>query len=129
MPPRAEGEHAQSEARLRLTLEQMPLAFIETDAKGTIIAWNPAAESIFGYTREEVVERMQSEVIVAPVARNQVRGLYQQMTGTRMAQRNINENVRRDGRVIRQSGSMHRCSIRMAACFPSCPWRRSGRSE
>jgi PAS domain S-box-containing protein len=96
-----EAEHARAEARLRLTLEQMPLAFIETDPQGTLVAWNPAAEVIFGYTRDEVIGRTHYEIIVAPGARLQVRTLFEQMMATRTAQRNINENVRRDGKVIR----------------------------
>ena len=40
-------------SRLQLHIQRMPLAYILFDADFRIIDWNPAAERIFGYTREE----------------------------------------------------------------------------
>ena len=42
-------------ARLQLQIQRMPLAYILFDADFRITDWNPAAERIFGYTREEVL--------------------------------------------------------------------------
>lgn len=45
-----------SEARFRVAMESMRDAFIILEAEqGTALEWNPAAESIFGYRREEVI--------------------------------------------------------------------------
>jgi len=94
-------KHAASEQRLRLTLDQMPLAFVEIDLAGTITGWNPAAETMFGYTREEVVGKMHYENIVAPEARRGVRELFATLAGQPLPLHNVNDNLTRDGRIIR----------------------------
>lgn len=98
---RAEEEHLRAERRLRLTLEQMPLACLEMDTRGIIIGWNPAAEMIFGYTREDVVGKMHFDVIVAPSARSQVHELWKDLQSEPVSRRSVNDNVTRDGRIIR----------------------------
>ena len=47
----------QSEERLRLILETAHEAFISIDAEGSITAWNSQAETIFGWSRAEVLGR------------------------------------------------------------------------
>lgn len=42
-------------ARLRLQIDRLPLAYILMDAHHRILDWNPAAEKIFGYVREEAL--------------------------------------------------------------------------
>jgi PAS domain S-box-containing protein len=40
---------------LESLLEISPVAIVTTDVDGTVTAWNPAAEGLFGYTRAEAV--------------------------------------------------------------------------
>jgi PAS domain S-box-containing protein len=47
----------QSEERLRAVIESAPLAIVEFDLESHVIGWNPAAERIFGWTREEMLGR------------------------------------------------------------------------
>ena len=47
-----------------LLVEQAPDAVIFADREGTIREWNPAAERIFGYSRDEAVG--QSLDIIVP---------------------------------------------------------------
>ena len=49
-----------SQQKLALHLNQTPLAAIEFDLKGNVVQWNTAAESIFGYSREESIGRQWS---------------------------------------------------------------------
>jgi PAS domain S-box-containing protein len=42
---------------LQSILENSPTAIAEVDLVDTIIAWNPAAEALFGYTRQEAIGR------------------------------------------------------------------------
>ena len=41
-------------------------AVVMTDPHGNIVHWNPAAERIFGYNREEILGRSVHEVLVPP---------------------------------------------------------------
>jgi PAS domain S-box-containing protein len=42
---------------LQSLLENSPTAIVELDLADRIIAWNPAAETLFGYTRQEAIGR------------------------------------------------------------------------
>jgi PAS domain S-box-containing protein len=42
---------------LQSILENSPTAIAEVDLSDTIVAWNPAAEALFGYTRQEAIGR------------------------------------------------------------------------
>lgn len=66
------GEHRKaqeilmkSEQKLRLHAHQAPLAFIEWDLSFRVVEWNPAAERIFGYSRQEVLGRHAASLIAA----------------------------------------------------------------
>jgi PAS domain S-box-containing protein len=50
-------ELRQSEERLRAVIESAPVAIVEFDLESHVIGWNPAAERIFGWTREEMLGR------------------------------------------------------------------------
>lgn len=52
---RAEADRDRLLAQLRLQIDRMPLGCMLTDADFRIIDWNPAAERIFGYSRQEVL--------------------------------------------------------------------------
>jgi PAS domain S-box-containing protein len=44
-----------SEERLQAVIESSPVAILELDLESRVIGWNPAAERIFGWTREELL--------------------------------------------------------------------------
>ena len=98
---KAEARHAKAEQRLRLTLDQIPVAFIEMDPGGIITAWNPAAEAIFGYPATEAVGRLHIAQIVAPHHRTEVDGLLQTLLQQPKPRHHVNENITRNGEVIR----------------------------
>ena len=52
---RAEAERDQVLQTLELQIQRMPLAYVLCDADFRIIDWNPAAERIFGYTKQEML--------------------------------------------------------------------------
>ncbi|MGK5681663.1 ATP-binding protein [Actinoplanes sp. URMC 104] len=45
-------------------------AYFAFDATGRVVAWNPAAETTFGYTRLQACDRSIEELIVPPAARD-----------------------------------------------------------
>ncbi|RMH23222.1 MAG: PAS domain-containing sensor histidine kinase [Acidobacteria bacterium] len=55
-----------SEQRRRLHFQQTPLAAIEWNVDFQVVEWNPAAERIFGYRREETLGRHAWELIMPP---------------------------------------------------------------
>ncbi|WP_423598719.1 PAS domain S-box protein [Roseateles sp. MS654] len=55
---------AESEARTRLILDAALDAVIGMDGEGAITHWNPQAEAIFGWTREEAVGQTLAELVV-----------------------------------------------------------------
>ncbi len=51
----AEDHLRRVQQRLELQLRQLPVAVISWDMQGHVTEWNPAAERMFGYTRDEAV--------------------------------------------------------------------------
>jgi PAS domain S-box-containing protein len=70
---RRSSDHAralsQSESRLRLILESAPDAFTATDRDGIVIAWNAAAERLFGWSASEALTRPLRGLVVPPEGR------------------------------------------------------------
>jgi PAS domain S-box-containing protein len=54
------------EARQKLSFhfERNPLAYIEWDTSFNVLSWNPSAERIFGYSKDEMVGRKAFSIIV-----------------------------------------------------------------
>ncbi len=96
----AEGEHRVSRQRARLLRDQTALGMIEWDADFRVRDWNPAAEQIFGYSREQalgqhahfILAKQQRELIHTSV----LEALLQQRGGSRSQ----NANQTRDGCII-----------------------------
>jgi len=70
------GERRSGEAQLRAILDGALDAVVGMDARGRITFWNPQAERLFGWTREEAMDRVLSELIIPPSLREaHTRGL------------------------------------------------------
>jgi PAS domain S-box-containing protein len=54
---RAEHELEDANQRLRAVIDASPLAIIRLDLEGSVISWNRAAEQIFGWKAEEVLNQ------------------------------------------------------------------------
>lgn len=101
---RAEEEIRQSQQKLRIHLEHTPLAVVEWDLQFRVTAWNPSAERMFGFAREEALGQ-HGFFIVPPQWRQRVdevwRGLLAQKGGlTSRYSFGHNDNVTKDGRLI-----------------------------
>ncbi len=55
-----------SEQKLRLHIQQTPLAVVTSSLDGIVTEWNPGAERMFGYMREEAVGRHLEQLIALP---------------------------------------------------------------
>ncbi|MES2024232.1 MAG: PAS domain S-box protein [Pseudomonadota bacterium] len=85
------------ETRMRLLLEQSPLAIIEWSKSRQIIEWNNAAEQIFGYRREEVLGR--DARFLSPYVQPTFIDTLTQQPDTKNAQ-SIHDHLTADGRTI-----------------------------
>lgn len=96
---RAEEEIRQSQQKLRIHFEHTPLAVVEWDLDFRVAAWNPSAERIFGYSRQEALGQ-RATFIVPPQQRQQVDQVWQALVKQQGGTRNANDNVTKDGRTI-----------------------------
>jgi len=98
---RAEEEFRQSQQKLRNHFEHTPLGVIEWSTDFRVVAWNAAAERIFGYSREEAVGK-RGHFIVHPQYREAVDRLWQRLLSQEGGIRGVgeNDNVTKDGRTI-----------------------------
>jgi PAS domain S-box-containing protein len=96
---RAEDALLRSQQRLRLHLENTPMAVIDWSADFTVLSWNAAAETIFGWTASEAIGR-HGLFVVPEAERGAVREVWSELVQRRGGFRNYNQNVTHDGRVI-----------------------------
>ena len=89
-----------SEQRLRLHREQIPLGTIEWNTDFECVDWNPAAQKIFGYTKEEVLGRHITDVILPESSTLEVDKEWSQLLSKTGGEHNINENCTKDGKII-----------------------------
>jgi PAS domain S-box-containing protein len=87
--------------QLRLQIERMPLAYLLFDRDCRIRDWNPAAERIFGYRKEEVLGMGEPyEKLIAPEVLSTLAPLRQRLQAGDMSVQWVCENRTRDGRTI-----------------------------
>jgi PAS domain S-box-containing protein len=96
---RAEEEIRQSQQKLSTHIDHTPLAVVEWDFAFRVVAWNPSAERIFGYTREEAVGQPAS-FIVPPHFREHVDRIGRELLSGKGGGRSTNDNVTKSGRTI-----------------------------
>jgi two-component system, cell cycle sensor histidine kinase and response regulator CckA len=96
----AEETIRQSERKLSLHMKQTMFAVIEWDAEFLVKEWNPAATTIFGYTREEAIGRHATEIIIPRNIGEDIGKVFNHLLAKVGGFYNTNENVTKDGRVI-----------------------------
>jgi hypothetical protein len=96
---RTEEQIRQSQQKLRVHFEHTPLAVVEWDLEFRVAAWNPSAERIFGYSRDEAMGKHAS-FIVPPQFRGHVDQVWKELLTMQGGERSINDNITKDGRTI-----------------------------
>jgi PAS domain S-box-containing protein len=89
-----------SEQRLTLHFQQTPLAVIEFNNDREIVQWNQAAETIFGYHRDEAIGRNVVDLIVPKPERHQLQRVADSLLHAQDGRRRTNKNITKDGRTI-----------------------------
>lgn len=89
-----------SQQKLAIHLHQTPLGAIEWNLNFEVTDWNLSAEIIFGYNRLEAVGRHGVDLIVPESSKEYVRQLSITLLTNQGGISSINENVRKDGKII-----------------------------
>lgn len=90
----------QSEEKLNIHLNNTPLAAVAWDKDFKCFEWNPSAERIFGFSREEALGQHAFKFIVTEDLHDQVDEIFQALLSQTGGSHSINENVTKDGRKI-----------------------------
>jgi len=96
---RAGEEVRQSQEKLKIHIESTPLAVVEWDLEFRVTSWNPSAERLFGYSRDEALGKHASFIVPAQY-RQQVEQVWQQLITRKGGSRSTNDNLTKNGRVI-----------------------------
>ncbi len=85
---------------LQLQIDHMPLGCIINDQQMRVTDWNPAAEKIFGYTKEDALGKNPGELITPSTVRHSINDIFRQLTIGEKTVYSVNENFTKDGRTI-----------------------------
>ena len=89
-----------SQQRLLLHRDQSPLGLIEWNTDFEFVDWNPAAERIFGYTREEVLGHHVTSKILPESSRQAVDKIWNELLENKGRTYSVNENITKNGQII-----------------------------
>ncbi|MEG4273123.1 MULTISPECIES: PAS domain S-box protein [unclassified Microcoleus] len=94
----AEEKLLESQQRISFLLQQTPIAVIELNLNFEIITWNPAAVAIFGYSEQEAIGRVASDLIVPESYQPQLSEISHHDLNAKSS--GTTENLTKDGRII-----------------------------
>ncbi|MEG5046938.1 response regulator [Microcoleus sp. B4-C1] len=94
----AEEKLLESQQRISFLLQQTPIAVIELNLNFEIITWNPAAVAIFGYSEQEAIGRVASDLIVPESYQPQLSEISNHDLNAKSS--GTTENLTKDGRII-----------------------------
>ena len=97
---KAEKALQESENRLSAHLQNTPVGAISWDRDFRVTEWNPAAESIFGYTKQEALGKKISALILAPDRAHPFEQGYRDLLSGRGGDRSAGKNRTRSGKNI-----------------------------
>ncbi|MGN2391249.1 diguanylate cyclase domain-containing protein [Pelomicrobium sp. G1] len=98
---RAEEVERQDKQRLMLHVLNSPLAVVEWDERFRVVAWNPSAARVFGYTEPEALGRPLHELVIGtPDAQQRMGALWKNLVYRTGGDRVEQENITKDGRQI-----------------------------
>lgn len=87
-------------SRLQLQFKNIPVGFLLTDANLNILDWNPQAEKIFGYSREEMIGKSEFGTIIPEDETQTVKYVIKRSIMHNQTLVSTNENMTKDGHRI-----------------------------
>ncbi len=97
---RSEKTLFESQNKLATHLNNTPIGALSWDLDFLTTEWNPAAERIFGYSREEALGKHAAELILPVELKEQVGKIFHNLISEKGGAHNINENRTKNGRII-----------------------------
>ncbi len=97
---RSELALLESERQLKSHISNTPMGVIHWNRNFEVTAWNPAAETIFGYKAEFAIGRHANDLLIPENAKNDVDEVWIALVQQSGGNRSINENRTKQGRTI-----------------------------
>ncbi|MCL4551506.1 MAG: CHASE3 domain-containing protein [Bacteroidetes bacterium] len=97
---KAESDLKLSQKEMALHVKETPLGVIRWDLDFRVTDWNPSAERIFGYKRDEAIGKHAAELILPEEAKPHVKKVWQALLDQSGGLRSTNNNITKDGSVI-----------------------------
>lgn len=96
-----EAELQALQQRLLLQHEQSPIGIIDWSTDFRVEDWNPAAEKIFGFSKDEALGQRAVDLIVPPEIKEDIfNNIWQKLLFQHGGEQSTNENITKDGRSI-----------------------------
>ncbi len=97
---RAEQSERLAAQRLRMHFERTPLAVIEWDRRTRITAWNPAAETMFGFALGEALGKSVPMLLASDAERHGLDDMCHELLESGEGNKTTTVNITRTGRAI-----------------------------
>jgi PAS domain S-box-containing protein len=89
-----------SQARLQLQFERMPIACITWDREHRATSWNPAATRTFGYSAVDALGKRPEDILLPPGAQPPAEPISQQLLAGQSGSHSVHQHRTKDGRII-----------------------------
>ena len=97
---RAEVEQRRQKEYFEAILNNSPVAIVTMDDKGHVVSWNPAAESLFGYSSPEAIGQNVDDLVASSdLVRSEAQG-YSRLNLSGEAVRVVTRRSRKDGSLV-----------------------------
>ena len=100
-----EKELKEAKNQLELQIKRMPIGCIVWDKDFRVTSWNPAAETIFGYSTKEIIGKQPYGTIVPKEAQPVVEEIWRRLLEGDETANIVNDNLTKKGKLITCSWS------------------------
>lgn len=90
----------ESQRKLSDHLNNTPVGSIFWDLKFRVVEWNPSAQSIFGYSKQEALGKSVNDLILPENMKASVSKIFDDLLSQTGGERSVNENITKNGKRI-----------------------------